>query len=107
MTQINNLNENYVFNSEKAIIFEKWIKFFDNFIHKKSESRKLKNVSKYLDGSAVIFFIYNCENFSTFNDFVVRFSEKHVNVSNPTIAEFVKTKLENYNQLMNRSLYKF
>ena len=39
----------------------------------------------------------NCENFSTFNDLVVRFN---VNISHPAIAEFINIKLENYDQFM-------
>ena len=60
------------------------------------------NVSTYLDESALAFFkkINNCQNFSAFNDFVVRFNKKHVNISQPSTSEFVNIKMEICGQLM-------
>ena len=47
-----------------------------------------------------MFFINNCDSFCTFNDLIIRFSEKHVDLSHPIISEFVEMKLKNYDQLM-------
>ena len=71
------------------MVFAKLVKYFDKCCSAKSDDWKLKKFTKFLERSDLMFFINNCKDYCSLCGLIIRFNEKYVNFSYPTISEFV------------------
>ncbi|GBM38147.1 hypothetical protein AVEN_48483-1 [Araneus ventricosus] len=85
-----NLSDPHIipFDSENGMKMELWLQSFNKKCrqHNKNEDWKVKNISKFLNGSALTHYINCCLNICNFDDFCSVFTE---NVLQPIAVNFV------------------